>query len=312
MSALRWQDWSCTVRVVIADGRPAAAAPDAELASRAEGIVRALMDDVAEACSRFTPDSDLSSVNAAAGRLVPVRPLTLELVEVAVGAARRTDGACDPTVGRHLEAAGYDDDIDVVRRRGGTALPGRAPRPADWTAIRLDRDLRLLGVPAGLALDLGATAKAWTADEAAARVAQELGLPVLVALGGDVAAAGDGPAWPVLVSEREGEPGEVVTLDRGGLATSSTRARRWTAPDGDRHHLIDPGTGRPAASALRTATVAAASCVAANTLSTAALVWGAEAPARLAGHAARWVTADGRVATTDRWPDPSRRGGVAA
>ncbi|MBB3043779.1 FAD:protein FMN transferase [Nocardioides soli] len=309
MSTLQWRDWSCTVRVVVADGRPT---PDPALAARAEGLVRSLMDDVAAASSRFAPDSDLSRVNAAAGRLVPVRPLTLELLGVAIDAARRTSGACDPTVGRHLEHAGYDADIDLLRVRPPRTAADPAPRAADWRAVRVDRGLGLLGVPTGMALDLGATAKAWTADAAAALLARTLGRPALVALGGDVAVAGDGPAWPVLVSEREGGPGEVVSLPRGGLATSSTRARRWPGPDGERHHVIDPETGRPAASPLRTATVAAATCLEANTLSTAALVWGAGAPARLAAHAARWVTTDGHVATTALWPRSPRSGGVAA
>lgn len=316
MIARQWRDWSCTVRVVVADDRPAPGPAPGLATATAEALVRSLMDDVAGACSRFVADSDLSRVNAAAGRLVPVGRLTLQLVDVAIDAARRTSGACDPTVGRHLEAAGYDADIDLLRARGARVAPGRPARAADWTAVRVDPDLGLLGVPAGMALDLGATAKAWTADQAAALTARTLGLPVLVALGGDVAVGvamgGEGPAWPVLVSECEGEAGQVVTLAHGGLATSSTRSRRWRGPDGERHHVIDPETGRSAVSALRTATVAAASCLEANTLSTAALVWGADAPDRLAAHAARWVTADGHVATTARWPRSPEPGGVAA
>lgn len=301
MSALQWRDWSCSVRVVVDDSRPEAVPPDPAVADRVERVVRTLMDDVALACSRFLPASDISRVNQAAGRLVPVRPLTVELVDLAVEAARLSAGACDPTIGRHLEAAGYDADIDVVRAAGPRRTRDVA-RAADWTAVHVDHDLGLVGVPAGLALDLGATAKAWTADEAADRLARTLDRPVLVALGGDVAVAGDGAGWPVLVSEVEGEAGDVVTLHRGGIATSSTRARRWSGPDGDRHHVIDPRTGRPTESGVRSVTVVATTCVDANTLSTAALVWGADAPRHLVDHTARWVTSDGHVATTAHWP----------
>jgi thiamine biosynthesis lipoprotein len=301
MSALQWEDWSCTVRVVLADGLPASEPPASATAERVEHAVRGLMADVSLSASRFRTDSDLARVNRAAGRLVPVRRLTLDLVELALDAARRTDGACDPTIGRHLVAAGYDADIATVRMRAATE-PGRATPAADWTTVRVDRALGRVGVPAGLALDLGATAKAWTADQAAARLVRMLGVPVLVALGGDVAVHGRGPGWPVLVSEHEGGAGEVITLAGGGAATSSTRGRRWATTDGDAHHLIDPRTGVPAAGPYRTATVLAPSCAEANALSTAALVWGDEALDRLAPYAARLIDTSGLVVTTAAWP----------
>jgi thiamine biosynthesis lipoprotein len=306
MSALQWRDWSCTVRVVLADGIAATEPPQPRTAAPAEDLVRGLMDDVARSVSRFREDSDLSRVNATAGRLVPVRALTLELVEVALDAARDTGGACDPTIGRHLLAAGYDADIDVVRSRrtrpADRAWPTGDLPAADWAAVRVDRGLGRLGVPAGLALDLGATAKAWTADEAAARLTRVLGVPALVALGGDVAAGGAGPEWPVLVSEHEGGSGQVIGMARGGVATSSTRGRRWATSTGEAHHLIDPRTGAPADGPYRCATVLADTCAEANALSTAALVWGEEALDRLAPVAARLVERSGRVVTTTGWP----------
>jgi len=307
VSALQWRDWSCTVRVVLGDGRPADVVPEAPVAERAELLVRRLMDDVARSASRFRSDSDLSRVNHAGGRLIPVRRLTLELVDVALDAASRTAGACDPTVGRALAAVGYDVDIDELRNRAPSVVP-QVGSPADWTAVRVDRELGRVGVPSALALDLGATAKAWTADRAAERLARSHGVPALVALGGDVAVSDDGWSWPVLVSEHEGGTGEVIPLERGGVATSSTTGRTWPTSVGTAHHLIDPRSGRPVAGCFRTATVLASSCAEANALSTAALVWGTEAPARLSGYAARLVDDEGRAVTTDGWP----QGEVAA
>lgn len=301
MSALQWEDWSCTVRVVLSDGRSVSDPPEPLTAERVERVVRGLMDDVSHSANRFRTDSDLSRVNRAAGRMVPVRLLTLDLVELALDSARRTAGACDPTVGLHLAAAGYDADIAIVRTRTVTAT-ARAGSAADWTAVRVDRELGRVGVPAGLAIDLGATAKAWTADQAADRLFRALGMPALVALGGDVAVRGAGCAWPVLVSEHEGGPGQVITLSGGGIATSSTQGRRWTTTDGESHHLIDPRTGASADGPYRTATVMAPSCAEANALSTAALVWGIGALDRLAPYAARLVDTTGRVVTTAGWP----------
>ena len=60
-----------------------------------------------------------------------------------------------------------------------------------WREVRLDG--RSLTLPAGVQLDLGATAKAWAADRSAARIAARAGSGVLVSLGGDIAVAGRRP-----------------------------------------------------------------------------------------------------------------------
>jgi thiamine biosynthesis lipoprotein len=180
---------------------------------------------------------------------------------------------------------------------------------ADWRKVAVDRDLGRVGVARGLRLDLGATAKAWAADEAARRVAARHRLPALVEIGGDLAVAGSAEApWRITVAEMAGEPGEMVGLTHGGLATSSVLARRWRTTEGDAHHVIDPRTGRPSDGSVRSATVWAPSCVEANTFSTAALVWGDSAAARLevADAAARLVQRSGTVVRVGSWPGEER------
>jgi thiamine biosynthesis lipoprotein len=166
-------------------------------------------------------------------------------------------------------------------------------------------------VPIGVRLDLGATAKALAADRAAAAAAELAGCGVLVSLGGDIAVAGAGPAegWTIGLADShldEPEPGQSVRIGDGGLATSSTTVRRWLRGGEIVHHLIDPRTGRPAREVWRTVTVAAATCVDANTASTAAIVRGEVAVDWLAslGVPARLVRADGRIVRTPTWPRP--------
>jgi thiamine biosynthesis lipoprotein len=163
-------------------------------------------------------------------------------------------------------------------------------------------------LPAGIRLDLGATAKALAADRAAAAAARAGGgAGVLVSLGGDIALGGPAPAagWAVHVAEdhRAGPdaPGQTIALRSGGLATSSTTVRRW-GPGA--HHIIDPATGLPAGGCWRTASVAAGSCVDANIASTAAIVRGASAAAWLAEWRmpARLVGRDGAVLAVAGWP----------
>jgi thiamine biosynthesis lipoprotein len=292
-----WQDWSCLVRVTLADGDNADLAP-------ATRIVRSLMDEVAGAASRFVDHSDLNRVNAAAGTLVPVSSLALRLVEVALEAARRTQGAVDPTVGAHLLDAGYVDDIEKVRARKQRAATAPSAN-ADWSTVRIDREVGRIGVPAGLRLDLGASAKAWTADEGARRVRRRLGHAVLVGIGGDLAFTGASRRrWRIDVSEVADGPAYRIGVTHGGLATSSVLGRAWESTRGTEHHVIDPTTGRPARGSLRTATVWAGTALAANTWSTAALVWGDSAAARLheQGVAARLIDHAGAMTAVGAWP----------
>jgi thiamine biosynthesis lipoprotein len=97
-----------------------------------------------------------------------------------------------------------------------------------------------------------------------------------------------------------------VSIESGGLATSSVTVRHWeTETGGDMHHILDPASGRPAAPFWRTVSVAAANCVAANIASTASIVRGAAALAWLDSLRlpARLVGVDGVVTRVAHWPD---------
>jgi thiamine biosynthesis lipoprotein len=96
----------------------------------------------------------------------------------------------------------------------------------------------------------------------------------------------------------------VVAIHTGGLATSSTAARRWRRGGDVLHHILDPRTSLPAAPVWRTVSVAAASCADANTASTAAIIRGREAPGWLTGLGlpARLVDEAGTVLTVGGWP----------
>ena len=71
-------------------------------------------------------------------------------------------------------------------------------------------------------------------------------------------------------------PAGTLTLElrHGGLATSGTDRRRWIQDGRERHHLIDPETGEPAAGDLLTVTVAADSAAEAEVLATSLFLAG--------------------------------------
>jgi len=98
-----------------------------------------------------------------------------------------------------------------------------------------------------------------------------------------------------------------VSVSAGGLATSSTTVRRWRAGGREHHHIVDPRDGQAAEEVWRTVSVAAGTCVDANTASTAAIVRGRAAVRWLesAGLPARLVARDGAVTRTAGWPEES-------
>jgi thiamine biosynthesis lipoprotein len=277
-----WPVWTTTARLVVTDPG---------VLAKAETLVKGLLAEVDRACSRFRPDSELARLPA--DTPTSVSPLLASMVAAALDAASRTNGAVDPTVGSAMIALGYDRDLADIRSVGPpivTVVPG-------WRSVRLQGTE--LTVPHGVVLDLGATGKAFAADRCAALVSKLFGVGVLVSLGGDIATAGPAPDWQVAVED------QVIALPAGAaIATSSTESRTWRQGGRLLHHVLDPATGSPAKRVWRSASVVADRCVAANMLSTAALVRGAEAPGLLRsfGVPSRLTTVDGSRRTFGDWP----------
>jgi thiamine biosynthesis lipoprotein len=285
---------------------------DGDLAA-ARAAVERLLDDVDRTYSRFRADSELMLLQAAPGQCARVSQLLWQAVTTAIDVARATDGAVDPTVGRAMRIVGYDDDFGRVAGREAAIHVELGPVPG-WQVVGLDPRTRTIRIPAGVELDLGSSGKALASDLAAAtarKSAPDGG--VLVSLGGDIATSGRAPegGWRILASEDSetpaASPGEVISIESGALATSSTTVRRWRAADGAyRHHLLDPRTGAPVEGAWRTVTVVADTCVAANAAATEAIVLGERGLARLVADrlAARLVDAEGHVVRAGGWPEP--------
>ena len=107
------------------------------------------------------------------------------------------------------------------------------------------------------------------------------------------------------MQDSDDDPASHVTIGTDtGLATSSTRRRRWWRAGTAHHHIVDPRTGASAEPVWRSVSVAADSCLAANSVSTAAIVRGRRAPAWISalGVPARLVDADGHERTIGGWP----------
>lgn len=271
---------------------------------------RAEIASIDRAASRFREDSDISAVNRGAGRPVPVSELLIEAIEAGLRAAAATGGLVVPTTGRALRFLGYDRDFSAMAPDGPPLTLIAAPVPG-WQAVQVDRTTRTVTVPAGVELDLGATAKALCSDRAARRAAAGSNARgVLVSLGGDIAVAGEPPAggWSIGLTQDHSAPidpsGPKVSIASGGLATSATTVRRWRRGERDLHHIIDPRTSQPADSRWAAVSVAAGTCVDANTASCAAVLLDGDAPDWLERMAlpSRLVDHSGRVVCVAGWP----------
>jgi thiamine biosynthesis lipoprotein len=235
--------------------------------------------------SRFHDSSELNRVNASPQGLTLVSEEFASMLSVALDAARATGGLVTPAAGGALIAAGYDRDFPRLPLDGVAVEPVRVP---SFHTIALQQQALLRTEP--VTLDLNGVVKGRTVDDAL-----ELLGHGWVSAGGDVATT-----VPLVV----GLPGgDTITLERGGLATSSVARRTWRRGGAPQHHLIDPATGLPSTSPWREVTVAGPSCYVADVAAKAALLLGPAGPSwldrrRLAG---RFVDHAGRVTISERW-----------
>lgn len=280
---------------------------ESAVVGEARAEVARLFERWEQALSRFRADSELSRLNAAAGRPVVVSELLLGALSAALAAARATAGLYDPTLLRALEWLGYDRSFELVPAQApAAAAPPPAVSGGAWRRIRVDDQTRTVTLPAGVGVDLGGIGKGMAVDAAIERLRAGGVTVAMVNAGGDLRVLGTPPggdSWPVAI---DGPSGTItVPLARGALATSGVGRRRWRQGGAERHHLLDPRSGQPARTGLWSVTVAAAACAQAEVAAKTAFILGPRAGAdflagkRLAGLLA---SDSGRWQAAGSWP----------
>jgi FAD:protein FMN transferase len=245
--------------------------------------------------SRFRPESQLSRLNAE-GALPDADEALVEVVELAFAARERTGGLFDPSIHDALVAAGYDRSFELLTpRRASSSRPGESPVGPAHGGGRGDCSPRgrHLTLPEGSRLDLGGIAKGYAVDRAVALLAP-LG-SCLVNAGGDLAVGGPERVWPIGVETPLGPIS--LGLRRGALATTGRDKRRWYVDGDERHHLVDPRTGRPVQNGVERVTVTAPTAVEAEVAAKAVFLGGRAAAERL-GIPALLVYRDGQAEAT--------------
>src|SRR5882762_11844797 len=155
----------------------------------AKSAVDQVVGAIDHAASRFREDSELSRLNASPEQDIKVSPLLAQAIAAALRGAELTAGAVDPTIGSAIRLAGYDADFAQVPA-DGAEIRLIAHRIPGWRAIQFAPMSRMVRLPRGVEIDLGATAKALASDLAAAAASKAAGgAGVLMSLGGDIACA---------------------------------------------------------------------------------------------------------------------------
>lgn len=230
--------------------------------------------------SRYRADSQVSAINASAGRDIELDDELSHLIDYAESCFRLSEGRFDITSGVLRRAWRFEG--------GDESLPDPAHleelrRCVGWEKVSWQRPvLRLLP---GMEIDLGGIGKEYAVDRAAA-AARAAGLSsVLVNFGGDLAVCGpraDGRPWMVgCWDDRVEDHGPQWAIRSGAIATSGSTQRFFMHEGGRFGHILDPRTGWPVADAPLSVSVSAATCTEAGTFSTLAMLQGAGAEAFL-------------------------------
>jgi thiamine biosynthesis lipoprotein len=278
---------------------------DAGTAQRALREAERFFHEAHSRFTRFETSSELSALNASAGRPFTASPQMFEVVELAVKYAALTNGWFNPTIIGALEAAGYNRTFDAIQETRDQRLTVTSPVSAA-SAIGLNAKQRAITLPKGVRIDLGGIAKGWAVQ----KTAQQLAIygPCLVDAGGDMMTFGavpDSSSWAIEIADPLDPDNDMMTLHvrDQAVATSGIDRRRWQRNGVWQHHLIDPHSGRPSESDLLTATVIAPTTVEAEVYAKTVFLLGAQAGLDFIDHrpmlAGSVITADGAALLSD-------------
>lgn len=224
--------------------------------------------------TRFTDDSDVGRANRLAARdAVAVTPETALVLGEGLRWADLLDGRYDPAAGAIVALWDVKNRHEPPRDDHVAELANRAFHRAvelgtrGGTPVVRHHDARAR-------LDLGSVAKGYGVDRAVVALRRHGITKAVVVAGGDLYALGtapDGDPWTVGIQSPTDENAIVGTLqltDRA-VATSGTYRQYFEHAGRRYHHIMDPGTARPRATAMQSLSVLADSVMQADAASTA-------------------------------------------
>lgn len=232
--------------------------------------------------------SDVWNINHSGGKDVIVSAETVSILETVIDYAVMTDGALDPTIRpvSELWSFGSEDNPEVPSE----ADIKEALSHVSYQNIRLDRantpDMSQSGQntislsDADAAIDLGAVAKGYIADQMKEYLLSRNVHSACISLGGNVLVIGEKPDQsPFRIGIQkpfapEGTSLGTVEIRDTSMVTSGIYERCFYEKDVFYHHILDTATGYPVDNELAAVTILCPSSTKADILSTACMCLG--------------------------------------
>jgi thiamine biosynthesis lipoprotein len=231
--------------------------------------------------------SAVSKLNAAGGGTVNADIDTL--LKKSLSVYKSTGGAFDITVYPLMNLWGFtkvyneNDELDQNKPRDipTAAQITQALTTVGSNRIQYDAASRTLTLPAGTQVDFGGIAKGYTSQRIVDIMKKDGVTAGNIELGGNVQVFGTKPdksPWTIGLTDpnKTSRTMGMLTLTKGrAVVTSGGYERYITGKDGKRyHHILDPKTGYPADSDLKSVTIVCKDGTTADALSTAMFVLG--------------------------------------
>lgn len=237
--------------------------------------------EVEQKMTSHCEDSEIIRINKASGsKFVRVSPDTFYVIEKGLDYSKKTGGRFDITIGPLVQLWGIGTENERIPSQ---AEINETIKLVDYKQILLDPDKKLVKLnQSNMALDLGAIAKGYAADEVV-HILRNKGIKsAVIDLGGNIFALGkksDGSPWRVGIQDPSGNRGSsfaTVEVSDKTLVTSGPYERFFEKEGKRYHHILDPDSGYPVQKGLISSTIISENSMEADAISTAVFAMGLE------------------------------------
>lgn len=255
--------------------------------------------------------SDIRNINQAEGKPVTVDAETAFLLEKALSYAELTDGLFTPTIAPLSSLWNFSTiTADSMTVPDAEKIERRLAH-TDYHILQINGQSVQLTDKEG-AVDLGAIAKGYIADQMKAYLLEEGVESALINLGGNILAIGTKPdkeSYIVAIQKpfaKTGTAETTVAVTDCSVVTSGIYERCFEQDGILYHHVLNPHTGYPVENTLASVTILSHSSADGDALSTCCLLLGLEKGKALIDALpdveALFITKDGTLYYTDGFP----------
>lgn len=250
----------------------------------ASGAIDEAFDRVAEieqSMTSHSEDSEIAAINKASGsEFIRVSPDTFYVIEKGLDYSKKTGGRFDITVGPLVQLWGIGTKNERIPSQVEIS---ETLELVNYEELLIDPNEKSVKLNRpNMALDLGAIAKGYAADEVV-RILRDNGIKsAVIDLGGNIFALGnkpDGSPWRVGIQDPSGNRGKsfaTVEVSDKTLVTSGPYERFFEKEGKRYHHILDPDNGYPVQKGLISSTIISSKSIDADGISTAVFAMGLE------------------------------------